>query len=226
MRDRNGPKTGEVRAIFGLPSFRPEWALWGITYPTFQIASITSNKGTCEPVPRNLVTANKISPSGFTGYLTLLPQHALYVSAHSVFPFPFYCSFGSRFHFIASYFIIYFSFMFHFYFIVLFCHIFIFHVKWINIFKSNIYSSICEQLCSSIWKIILICINITSWCIDISLTMRDFLVIWFNYYLHFNKYMIVFFYYAWRSMFDTLTFVFGHKNNYFYTHGRLFFIYI
>jgi hypothetical protein len=61
MRDRNGPKTGEVTAIFGLPSFRPEWALWGITYPTFQIASITSNKGTCEPVPRNSVTANKIS---------------------------------------------------------------------------------------------------------------------------------------------------------------------
>jgi hypothetical protein len=61
MRDRSGPKTGEVTAIFGLPSFRSEWALWGITYPTFQIVSITSNKGTCEPVPNNLVTANWIA---------------------------------------------------------------------------------------------------------------------------------------------------------------------
>jgi hypothetical protein len=26
MRDRNGPKTGKVTAIFGLPSFRSEWA--------------------------------------------------------------------------------------------------------------------------------------------------------------------------------------------------------
>jgi hypothetical protein len=33
MRNRSGPKTGEVTAIFGLPSFRPEWALRGITYP-------------------------------------------------------------------------------------------------------------------------------------------------------------------------------------------------
>jgi hypothetical protein len=61
MRDRNGPRTGEVTAIFGLPSFRSEWALCGITYPTFQMASITSNKGTCEPMPRNSVIANKIA---------------------------------------------------------------------------------------------------------------------------------------------------------------------
>jgi hypothetical protein len=69
MRDRSGPKTGEVTAIFGLPLFRSEWALWGITYPTFQIASITSNKDTCERVPRNSVTANKITPSLASTYL-------------------------------------------------------------------------------------------------------------------------------------------------------------
>jgi hypothetical protein len=62
MRDRNGPKTGEVTAIFGLPSFHSEWALWGIGYPTFQMTAITSNKGTCERVARNSVTANPISP--------------------------------------------------------------------------------------------------------------------------------------------------------------------
>jgi hypothetical protein len=62
MRDRNGPRTGEVTAIFGLAYIRSKWALWGITYPTFQMMSITSNKGTCEPVPRTSVTANKITP--------------------------------------------------------------------------------------------------------------------------------------------------------------------
>jgi hypothetical protein len=73
MRDRSEPKTGEVTAIFGLPSFRSEWALWGITYPTFQIVSITSNKGTCEPVPNNLMTANWIARSWLAPLLSLLP---------------------------------------------------------------------------------------------------------------------------------------------------------
>jgi hypothetical protein len=61
MRDRNGLRTGEVTAIFGLAYIRSEWVLRGIGYPTFQMSCITSNKGTCEPVARNSVTANKIS---------------------------------------------------------------------------------------------------------------------------------------------------------------------
>jgi hypothetical protein len=56
---------GEVTAIFGLAYIRSKWALSGITYPTFQREAITSNKGTCEPVARNSVTANKITPPAY-----------------------------------------------------------------------------------------------------------------------------------------------------------------
>jgi hypothetical protein len=80
--DRNGPRTKEVTAIFGLAYIRSKWALWGITYLTFQMTSITSNKGTCEPMPRNSVTANKITRQSLhvTSFVLLCKQ--IMVTAH------------------------------------------------------------------------------------------------------------------------------------------------
>jgi hypothetical protein len=83
MWERNGPRTGEVTVIFGLAYIRSKWALWGICYPTFQMAAITSNKDTCEPVARNSVTANQTAlrnprlpaqPSGLPAQLTRIAR--------------------------------------------------------------------------------------------------------------------------------------------------------
>jgi hypothetical protein len=58
MRNHNWLETGEVMTIFGLAYIRSEWAFRGIDFPTFEMSSITRNKGTSEPVARNSMTAN------------------------------------------------------------------------------------------------------------------------------------------------------------------------